>query len=296
MIDFTPQSEWIERRGLLLLLAFFFSEIGAGLYLVSLFFGFWKGCATGWIVSAVVGGGLHLLYLGKPLRAWRALARPGKSELSRGMVIMMLFSMIGAIHIAPSLPYLSSLPWQSDALFLRVVMVLLSFLVVVHGFLTMHIITAIPFWNSGILPVLSIASGIWVGTQLALGVSLAFSAKEIQNFLEPLARWSLFSYALLIVAYLWSAYHSTPAQQESSRAIMKGPLAVFIYPGVILIGLVLPLAITFLFWTTDAVSANLLSLRIASSLIGDFTLRYVISSAGRYSPLVYSNVMDTKRA
>ncbi len=296
MIDFTPQTEWIERRGLLLLLAFFFSEIGAGLYLVSVFFGFWKGCAAGWIVSALLGGGFHLLYLGKPLRAWRALARPGKSELSRGTVIMVLFSIVGAIHIAPSVPYLSSLPWQSDALSLRVVMILLSFLVVVHGFLTMHIISAIPFWNSGILPVLSIASGVWIGTQLTAGVSLAFSAKEILTLLEPLARWSLFSYVLLIIAYLWSASHATPAQQESSRTIMRGQLAVLIYPGVILIGFILPLAITFLFWKNDAVFANLLYLRIASAVIADFILRYVISRAGRYTPLVYSNLMETKNA
>ena len=70
MIDYTPQKEWIDGRGLWLWLAFFFSEIGAGLFIVSLFLGFWLGGVIGWI-SCALGGGLHLVYLGKPLRAWR---------------------------------------------------------------------------------------------------------------------------------------------------------------------------------------------------------------------------------
>ena len=53
MTDYTPQEEWIDRQGLLLWLAFFFTEIGAGLYVVSLFFKFWTGCLLGWLISAV---------------------------------------------------------------------------------------------------------------------------------------------------------------------------------------------------------------------------------------------------
>jgi len=108
MTDYTPQEEWIDRQGLLLWLAFFFTEVGAGLYLVSLFFGFWRGCLVGWLF-AILGGGLHMLYLGKPERAWRAILRPVKSELSRGLIIMSLFLAFGAIQIAPSVSILSAL-------------------------------------------------------------------------------------------------------------------------------------------------------------------------------------------
>ena len=44
----TPQEEWIQGKGLLLWLAFFFSEIGAGIYFVSLFLNF----RPGWITVA----------------------------------------------------------------------------------------------------------------------------------------------------------------------------------------------------------------------------------------------------
>jgi hypothetical protein len=35
MVKYTPQSEWIERRGILLWLAFFFIELGAGMFFVA---------------------------------------------------------------------------------------------------------------------------------------------------------------------------------------------------------------------------------------------------------------------
>lgn len=99
MTDFTPQKEWIDGRGLLLWLAFFFSEIGAALYMVSLFLNYWVGCVAGWLVCAILGGGLHLAYLGKPQRSWRSILRSGSSELSRGIIIMSLFLVLGALNL-----------------------------------------------------------------------------------------------------------------------------------------------------------------------------------------------------
>jgi len=71
MVDFTPQREWIDRQGLLLWLAFFFSEIGAGIYLVSLFLGFRAGSLIGWLTCALLGGGLHLGYFGPRHRKYQ---------------------------------------------------------------------------------------------------------------------------------------------------------------------------------------------------------------------------------
>jgi formate-dependent nitrite reductase membrane component NrfD len=292
MTDYTPQEEWIDRQGLLLWLAFFFTEIGAGLYLVSLLFRFWNGCIVGWLISAVLGGGLHTLYLGRPERAWRAILRPVKSELSRGLIIMILFLLLGAIQVAPSLPWLGSLPWQSDSSFLTVVVGILAFFVILHGFLTMNVMASIPFWNSAILPILSIASGIWIGSQLTLFFSLSFSEREVWMTLEPVARWSLFSYALLIFFYLWNASHASSAVQESLGVLLKGEMSLPFYLGVVLIGLVIPLAVTIgVLAGSGPPSQGLLVLRVVCAVLGDAVLRYVITKCGRYSPLIYSNVV-----
>jgi len=292
MMDYTPQKEWIERQGLILWLAFFFAEIGAGLYLVSLFFAFWRGCLAGWLISAIVGGGFHMLYLGKPERAWRAILRPVKSELSRGLVIMLLFVVVGAIQIAPSLSPFSFLPWQSDTLLLKILMAVLSFFVISHGFMTMNAVSAIPFWNSAILPVLSVASGVWLGTQLGISLASAFSNKALWLSLEPVARWSLFVYAFLIIYYFWNAGHAAPAVKESLRVIVKGDLSGPFYVCVVLIGLVIPIAVSLYYWANGmGQGESFVYLRIVCALIGDVSLRYAISKSGRYSPLIYSNAV-----
>lgn len=292
MTDYTPQEEWIDRQGVLLWLAFFFTEIGAGLYLVSLFFHFWKGCMAGWLISAVLGGGFHTLYLGRPERAWRAVLRPVRSELSRGLIIMILFLLLGVIQLAPSLPWLRGLPWQGDSLFLMVVVGILAFFVILHGFMTMNVMASIPFWNSAILPALSIASGIWVGSQLTLFFSLGLSETEMGVVLEPVARLSLISYALLIFFYLWNASHASSAVQESLGVLLKGEMALPFYLGVVLIGLVIPFAVTIgALAGGGPPSPGLLVLRVLCAVVGDAVLRYVITKCGRYSPLIYSNVV-----
>ena len=80
MVKPTPQKEWIVRRGILLWLAFFFIELGAGAFMVSSFFSqsqtMLTGMIIGWLLCGVVGGGTHLAFLGHPMRFWRMVARP----------------------------------------------------------------------------------------------------------------------------------------------------------------------------------------------------------------------------
>src|SRR3990170_4600975 len=85
---FTPQREWIERRGILMLLAMFFIELGAGTFAVSSIIGNTLGMLLGWLTCGVLGGGLHLMFLGHPLRFWRMIISTGwkSSWISRGLI------------------------------------------------------------------------------------------------------------------------------------------------------------------------------------------------------------------
>lgn len=292
MMDFTPQREWIDRQGLLLWLAFFFSEVGAGIYLVSLFLGFWIGCLAGLLSCALLGGGFHLAYLGKPERVWRAILRPQTSELSRGTILLGLFLIFGVLQLAPSLSYFSGLPWESSSLFFKIVMPILGLFVIIHGFVTLSVISALPFWNSAIVPVLSLASGIWLGTQIVAGLSLGMSQNEVLVALEPVARLSLFSYVFLTIFYLWNAKHSSLAAQQSLKMLTKGELAPLFYVGVVLIALIVPTLLTILIYakSIDA-TAGVLCLRVGCAIVGDLTLRYCIMKAARYFPLIESNII-----
>jgi formate-dependent nitrite reductase membrane component NrfD len=296
MMDFTPQREWIDRQGLLLWLAFFFSEVGAGIYLVSLFLGFWIGCLAGLLSCALLGGGFHLAYLGKPERVWRAIFRPQTSELSRGTILLGLFLIFGVLQLAPSLSYFSGLPWESSSLFFKIVMPILGLFVIIHGFVTLSVISALPFWNSAIVPVLSLASGIWLGTQIVVGLGLGISQNEVLVPLEPVARLSLFSYVFLTIFYLWNAKHSSLAAQQSLKMLTKGELAPLFYVGVVLIALIVPTLLTILIYAKSIdPTAGVLYLRVGCAIVGDLTLRYCIMKAARYFPLIESNVIAVIR-
>ena len=73
MVRPTRQTEWIERRGILVWIAEVFTSLGAGLYLVSLFFNNWWGMLAAWLIIMFLKLPPHLIYFGKPLRFWRTM-------------------------------------------------------------------------------------------------------------------------------------------------------------------------------------------------------------------------------
>jgi hypothetical protein len=286
MMDFTPQREWIDRQGLLLWLAFFFSEIGAGIYLVSLFLGYWLGGAIGWITCAVLGGGFHLT--GKGVACHTSAPHIGTLK---GLHHREPFPDFGDFAARP-FPKLFPGPALGERF---------SFLQDCYehpGILcdyprvSLSVVSALPFWNSAIVPVLSLASGIWLGTQMVTGLSLGANQTEILAALEPVARWSLFSYVFLTIFYLWNAKHGSLAAQQSLKLLTSGQLALPFYFGVVLIALMVPTFLTILIYAKSVEPTHgVLYLRVGCAFVGDLTLRYCILKAARYFPLIESNVI-----
>ena len=97
-VGFDRQREWIERRGLLLLTAFYLGGVGGGLFLASLIIGWKAGIPIALGIVALGKGPAHMLYLGRPLRFWRAFRRPHSSWISRGIYFMMSFILFGILY------------------------------------------------------------------------------------------------------------------------------------------------------------------------------------------------------
>lgn len=289
MVGKTTQKEWIADRGRYLWFAFFFTEIGAGVYFVSLFLNFPVGWLFGWLISLILGGLAHLRFLGKPGRAYRMLLSPLKSELSRGLWITAMYAGIGFFQVAPIV--ISWLPWSGNHAVMRIVMGIVCVLLMSHGFLTMNFMKAIPLWNSPIMVPLSVASGIWVGSQVAeilmASLGLHIEAAEVWS------RWSLLCFIALVGLFLWSGAHSSSTARMSIEGILRGPVSFYFYIWVLLVGMVVPLIITFLVWGKDPGRfIGVLSLRMGCVLAGDLLMRYCVLHRGMYRPIVTHNAIS----
>ena len=277
MINPTRQQQWIDNQGIYLWLAFFFSEIGAGLYFISLFYESGAGLILGWLITLILGGIIHVRYLGNPKNAWRMIMKPKTSELSRGIWFIGAFAVLGFIQIITG----------SYNIPLSIIMGILCLLIISHGFVTMNVIRALPAWSSTMVLPLSLISGIWVGHQI-LQFILAFVRPEAVSGMELFAVILFFAYFLCIVLYGWGTFHSNEIGRDSITAMVKGDKQKITFIGILGLGILLPLLFILIMWGGSTYTF-LIFLRLACVIAGDLALRYVIMKSALYQPLLDRN-------
>ncbi len=284
MVQYTPQREWIERRGIIFWLAFFFIELGAGTFLVASAFGSLLGMLVGWLICAVLGGGLHLIYLGHPFRFWRIVLSSGwkTSWISRGLYFVGIFLVLGLIHMI-------LVQWASSALALLIAADVFAFCALIYVGFVMCSVNGIPLWNTPLLPVLYVILGIWGGLGLTL-VAMLTTGLPTASVNEWLHVFML-SFIFVIFIYLFSIRYQGMAGKVSVRQIVTGKWAPLFWVVVVVLGIALPLAVTFGTWFAGLViPVALLYIVIFFELAGDLALRYCILRCGLYSPLIPTGV------
>jgi len=286
MVKHTAQTEWIERRGILMWLAEVGSGLGAGLYLISLYFDNLFGMFLGWLMIIVLKGGFHLAYLGKPLRFWRIILKPGTSWMSRGFIFMVLFVGLGAIQLA--LSYWAPAAAGAVTTF-KVLTGISAFLLVIYTGFVMNYVNGIPFWNTALLPLLFVLSGALDGSGLIIAIGLGGGNVNIMAA-EDLSRVLLIGTAVVIAVYLWSGTYMGPAGKEAVIRLVRGSIAPVLWIGVVVCGIILPVAISVSTYFAGEMSSALLLVGIVGETIGAFALKYSILKAGVYSPLIPANV------
>lgn len=290
MIEPTPQTEWIEGRGILVWLAFFFVELGAGTYIMSSIFGSRMGMLVGWVICAFLGGGFHLLYLGHPLRCWRILISSGwrTSWISRGLYCVMIFLLLGAVSLIPA-ERGSPIPgWVLGA-------DVFAFLTVIYGGFAMNYVNGIQLWNNGLLPVLCGAGGMWGGTGVTMLISL-LSGSTIAIAVAEWGRVFLVSFIFLAPTYLLSAVYRGTAGRFSVKQMLTGRWALPFWMVAVALGMIFPLTVALGSWATglSKIPFVLVCLSIVFELLGDLSLRYCIFRCGFYSSLLYPGCSSTE--
>ncbi|MBI2855124.1 MAG: polysulfide reductase NrfD [Chloroflexi bacterium] len=275
MVKRTPQTEWIKGRGIMLWLAFFFIELGAGTFLVASLYSNTTAMVAGWIMCGFIGGGLHLAYLGKPLRFFRIFLHPQTSWVSRGLLFVSLFLLLGLVGLL------------TEAAGVIVLADIFAFLAVIYGGFAMAYVNGIPLWNTALLPVLYTVSGLLGGAEVTLGFTIASGNIARGESIDQWTRALLAGFLLLVIVYLITVRYTSVTGQASVRLIMIKLSAAF-WIGTVGLGMIVPTLVVSasLIGGIGSVQAWVLYAGVVCGSIGDLTMRYLILRGGLYNPLV----------
>jgi formate-dependent nitrite reductase membrane component NrfD len=282
MVKYTPQREWIEGRGVLLLLAFFFVELGAGAFIVASIYGNLTAAFIGWCLCGVVGSGCLFVHLGHPFRVWRMVLSPGwkTSWISRGLIFILLFLALGAIHMGLSL-------LASPVPALLILTCIFAFCTVAYVGFVMSYVNSIPLWNTPLLPVLYTILGLWGGFGVTFLTLLGSGLAAETAGIEQGSRIFLIAFVFIVLLYLSGIRYQGETGKVSVREIVSGAAAPIFWIMVVLFGMALPLGVALGIWFLGfTVPGLLLGIVVLLELLADLTFRYCILRCGFYAPLV----------
>lgn len=296
MVKPMAQTEWIQGRGLMVWLAEVFSALGSGLFLVSLFLHSWWGALFGWLLILLFKFPLHLFYLGKPARFWRAFPPFSKawrtSWFARGVVFTALFVGFGAIQLVTSYLLHYDVISGSAASTINVVnwvmMILSGIFIVLTGVyagFAMSYCKSVPFWNTGLLPMVFLIMGVADGLALVTGVGRVTGGINAAS-VESATRVVLIVNSLLILTYLINARYQSATAELSVKELIVGRLAVVFWGGIVVLGITVPFVISIVSLFAGEASLPILVVAIICHTIGAFSLKYGVLKVGIYRPLL----------
>jgi len=283
----------------------FLAGVGAGAYLVGVTADF-RGNRYQPLVKpgiylgaplVAIGCLLLLLELGAPLRFWRAFLRPASSMISVGTIIISVFMVLGALHILALL--FSQVKISQRALrWLGGINALFALGTATYTGLLLGVVKAVPFWNTPMLPLLFLVSALSTGLGAVLLVvglrrwvapaAVEAEAEQVTQSVHALSRTDiLFIVVELLVLFflLFLMVASRTTAAESARYLVAGGYATTFWLGVVVVGLLVPLALEA--WTLvrgqDLSLARLSDLGVVTGLCllaGGLILRYAVLAAG----------------
>jgi len=279
MIFPTVQKYWIERKGIMLWMGLFFVEFGASLFLVSSFFHCLWGQAAGWLVTAVLGGGPHFLFLGHPFRLLRALKRPQSSWISRGLILISLFQLFGFIHLVLAF-------FATPALWILVLADIFAGATIVYGGYEIADVKPIPTWNSSLMPIQMFARSFFIAFAVMLvgymlmGVETIAHGYHVKKWLDII----ILTNAGLFFSYLTSLGFDEGKHRYALLMMLKGDLRVIFWVWVAIGGIIIPMIVVVYSFSigVSSTAGGMFLIVVILQFIADPLLRYCSMRSGYY--------------
>jgi polysulfide reductase chain C len=153
------------------------------------------------------------------------------------------------------------------------------------GFL-LSSIQSLPLWNSAVLPLIFLTSGVSAGIAANILVGLLFfksslNPESVKYLLVLDMRAIMTEVPLLSMLFIGMLYSGGVALQAAKDALTQGPLALVFWLGVVGVGLCLPMFIAFFALRQHAYRTGFIIANSLVVLLGVFLLRYYIVYAGQ---------------
>ena len=146
-----------------------------------------------------------------------------------------------------------------------------------------------PLWNSAILPVVFLVSGMSTGTALLI---IMARQTEVKLFLTKVDIWLIFTEIMVLLLFFYGHYASDAANQAAIMPFMNVSHQYFPYfVSVVFLGIILPLAIAMKFMEVTADHSKsitptgkfLMNTSAVLVLVGGLVVRFVMVYAGQLS-------------
>ena len=190
------------------------------------------------LICLAVGGCVSVLHMGHPERATHLLGNLG-SGLSKELFVVAIMGIVALIYLV-----LAKKDYPTAS---KVSGVLGAVLGLVLPFVAgaSYLIAARPAWDSIALPLMFLGAGLALGMTLMCGLVLLRGADDERGFALKLALAGVLIMAVTTVAYvIWIAVAPYQAPTRSIERLISGDMAVMFWAGVVVIGIVVPVALT----------------------------------------------------
>jgi tetrathionate reductase subunit C len=275
---------------------FFLMGVAGALFLNRALFGVELGRVLGMsladvlaIVLVGIGGLILIADLGKPLRFIRALVNVRQSWISVGAICDFIFLVFGGLYILPDLTLGASRPFAglpfgagtALGVIFQVVAGLAALVVIVYPGFVMAKPTAIPFWNTTLIPVQFLAYAYTAATAMVFLV-MGLATEAERAFARQVAPVAAAITLLLLLSQVAEAYYRKRTARESAEELITGRWSLAFVGGVLGLGLVVPAAMTLLAPNPEAGAGG--ALAAVLFLAGNWLSKYTVLKAGKYAP------------
>jgi len=237
------------------------------------------------LIAAVL---LLLSHLGHPMRAWQAILNFRHSWVSRGTVVIGAFIGLGMVYVGmPAVLHIEM--GESMTLAIGLSLIVAGIFILLYPGFVMSASPAIPFWSSGLMPVLSLINGLASGGMvvLLLYVTAIVQVDTTVGWIDlvTLQQSVLIVLAMTTFTYMVTMSNAGVAASLSATYLMtQEPLLFWVLA--VGGGLLLPIAAIVLTLTLDVAPVGLLWVAVATRLVGDVAGRYAFLKGGIYEAVM----------